>query len=151
MMGDNSISICGKNRSCRFSINTLQKKETKSPISVRRSLNIMQWNHIQSEASVSTRPRPSPLSSHRELVNSESFTRTPAITPRHHLTWLHGCFRISGHQRNALPNSSMARSQIWLIMWKGNTLKPDLESLRSLMLLAILTEEAPPKPVSSIC
>lgn len=33
VMRDNSISICGKNRPCRFSINTLQKKETESPLS----------------------------------------------------------------------------------------------------------------------
>lgn len=32
VMRDNSISICGKNRPCRFSINTLQKKETESPL-----------------------------------------------------------------------------------------------------------------------
>lgn len=31
VMRDNSISICGKNRPCRFSINTLQKKEIESP------------------------------------------------------------------------------------------------------------------------
>lgn len=32
-MWNNNISICGENRPCRFSINTLQKKETKSPLS----------------------------------------------------------------------------------------------------------------------
>lgn len=35
VMRDNSISICGKNRPCGFSINTLQKKEMESPISAK--------------------------------------------------------------------------------------------------------------------
>lgn len=60
VMRDDSISICGKNRSCRFSINTLQKKETVTTPHV-GLLNMMLWNHIQLEASVSLRPRPSHL------------------------------------------------------------------------------------------
>ena len=32
-MWDHSISICGKDRPCRISIDTLQKKETESPLS----------------------------------------------------------------------------------------------------------------------
>lgn len=150
VMWDNSISICGKDRPCRFPINTLQKKETGSPISVRRSLHIMQWNHIPAEASVGTRPWPSPLSSHHDFVNSGSFTRTPAISLRYRLTWLHGYFWVSSHQRNALPSSSTARSQTWLIIWKGNTLKSDLESFRLWRYLHLLTKEAPPAPVSNI-
>lgn len=79
VMQDNGISICGKNRARGFSVNTLQKKQTESPISVKASKHNAMEPHT--EASVSPRPRPSPPGSHREPVHSKSFTVTPATTP----------------------------------------------------------------------
>lgn len=92
VMRDNSISICGKNRPCRFSINTLQKKETESPLSTQV---------VQHDAMEPHRVRG--ICEHRVMAKLSRLSPwackfwiiyTPD-TPRHRLTWLHGCFWIS--------------------------------------------------------
>lgn len=102
VMRDNSVSVCGKNRPRRFSINTLQKKETESPPSMslfKHDAREPQRVRGICEPRVTAKPTQlSPWTCKFQIIYSHSRHH-----PRHRLTWLHECFWISGHLRNIIP------------------------------------------------